>query len=164
MHEPRPPQPRSRPVATPSRLGAVHAGLAACLLVVSGMTAAQSLPADRAENAVAPRARAGMVRPLSGASVTLADVEAAVRADAAQAWQLAGGGVLQVRTEDVDWADGSLGCARPGMTYTMALQPGWRLVVRYQQREAVYHASRRGQWLLCPGGAAGLPPVGAASR
>lgn len=128
------------------------------------MTAAQSLPADRAENAAPSLARAGMVTPASGGTVTLADVEAAVRADAARAWQLAAGAALNVSAEELDWADGSLGCARPGVAYTMALEPGWRLVVRHQQREAVYHASRRGRWLLCSGAAARLPPAGAASR
>lgn len=128
------------------------------------MTAAQSLPADRAENAAPPLARAGTVKPVPGGTVTLADVEAAVRADAARAWQLEGGGALKVSAEAVDWADGSLGCGRPGMAYTMALEPGWRLVVRHQQLEAVYHASRRGRWLLCSGAPARLPPGGAASR
>lgn len=163
MHELRPPKKRCRPAA-PRLAERIHAGLAFCLLLFSGMTAAQSLPADRAENAAPSPARAGMVRPMSGGTVTLADVEAAVRADAARAWQLASGAALSVSAEELDWADGSLGCARPGMAYTMALEPGWRLVVCHQQREAVYHASRRGQWLLCSGKAARLPPAGGASR
>jgi len=29
----------------------------------------------------------------------------------------------------VTWNDGSLGCPQPGMTYTQALVPGWRLLV-----------------------------------
>lgn len=59
---------------------------------------------------------------------------------------------MQVSTEAVTWSDGSLGCPQPGQTYTQALVAGWRLVVRAKGREAVYHASQRGQWLLCTGG------------
>ncbi|QPF76034.1 hypothetical protein G8A07_25995 [Roseateles sp. DAIF2] len=138
------------------------AGLALGLLCC-GMTAAQSIPADRAENAMPSNPRAGQVLPGPGGTVTLAAVEAAVRADAARAWRLAAPEALQVGVEELSWADGSLGCARPGVAYTQALVPGWRLIVRHQHREAVYHASQRGQWLLCPGAPGPLPPGGAAA-
>ncbi len=143
--------------------GQALAGWVLCLLGCD-MTAAQSLPADRAENAISLGTRAGLVRPGPDGSDMRSAVEAAVRADAALAWQLDALDVLAVGIEDVNWADGSLGCARPGGAYTQALVPGWRLVVRYQHREAVYHASRRGQWLLCPGAPAPLPPAREATR
>ena len=53
--------------------------------------------------------------------------------------------------EVVTWTDGALGCPQPGLVYTQALVPGWRIVVRGPAREAVYHASQRGQWVLCNG-------------
>jgi hypothetical protein len=137
--------------------------LAFCTLA-AGVTAGQSLPADRAENAVASTARGGLVTPGAGGVVTLAMVEAAVRTDAGQAWQLGDLTRLSISSEEVTWSDGSLGCPRPGMSYTQALVPGWRLLVRHGQREAVYHASRRGQWLSCPGSSSTPPRVGESVR
>ena len=50
----------------------------------------------------------------------------------------------------VTWADGSLGCPEPGMNYTMALVPGYRIKVQAGERQLDYHASRRGYFVLCP--------------
>jgi hypothetical protein len=66
---------------------------------------------------------------------------------------------LTVR-ESVVWADGSLGCAKPGERYTMAEVPGWRLVWRVGERDWEYHASARGAFVYCerpPGPAARKP-------
>jgi hypothetical protein len=95
--------------------------------------------------------------------VTLAQVETAVRADAALAWRLADSAELQLRSEEVTWPDGALGCPKPGMSYIQALQPGWRLIVTHLGREAVYHASRTGYWLLCADSRA-PPKSGAIAR
>jgi hypothetical protein len=51
--------------------------------------------------------------------------------------------------ESVVWADGSLGCAKPGERYTMAQVPGWRLVWRMADRDWAYHASTRGAFVYC---------------
>ena len=50
----------------------------------------------------------------------------------------------------VTWPDGSLGCPEPGMAYTQALVPGYRILVRAGERLLEYHASNRGQFVLCP--------------
>ena len=136
----------------------------ACLGVAGAVMADESVPVDRAENTAPSRVRAGLVAAEPGGAVTLGAVEAAVLADAARAWRLGDLKALKVSVEDVTWADGSLGCPRPGMAYTQALVPGWRLVVRDTGREATYHASRRGQWLWCAAGRMGLPPSGDATR
>ncbi len=133
-------------------------------VLAHGVIGAQSLPADGAENASASRGRAGLVAPAAGGAASLMDIEAAVRADAGRAWQIAEAQKLSVSSEDVTWADGSLGCPSPGMAYAQALVPGWRLIVRDKGREAVYHASRGGQWLLCPAGRRQAPLVGDARR
>ena len=54
--------------------------------------------------------------------------------------------------ESVTWADGSLGCPQPGMSYTMALVPGYRVKVRAGEQTLDYHASQRGHFFLCPAG------------
>ena len=56
--------------------------------------------------------------------------------------------------ESVVWADGSLGCPQPGMAYTMALVPGYRVRIRAGDELLDYHASTRGYLLLCPAGLA----------
>ena len=127
------------------------------------MSAGASLPAGRAENAVASALRSGQVQAGADGMVALAAMEASVRADAALLWPLADPKLMQIAVDELSWADGSLGCPRPGMAYTQALVPGWRLTVRSAGFELAYHASRRGQWLLCPN-AAPRPPSGPVSR
>lgn len=139
--------------------------LSFALMMAACAAAPGSLPADRAENAPRGEAdRSGAVRPGPTDAETLAALQAAVRADAAQAWGRADAASLAVDAEDVTWSDGSIGCPRPGMMYTQALVPGWRLVVRDEARERTYHASRRGSWLQCPQGRAVRPLPGAALR
>jgi hypothetical protein len=83
----------------------------------------------------------------------------ALREDAARR-SGAGAAELQVASvEDVTWADGALGCATPGQTYTMALVPGWRIVLATPQGALQhYHASRRGHWLWCAAERSRTPP------
>ena len=65
--------------------------------------------------------------------------------------------------ESVTWSDGSLGCPQPGVMYTQALVPGWRVRLRGPAGEMDYHASLRGAQVLCPLGRA-TPPVPGAAR
>lgn len=131
---------------------------------VPGMNANASVPAAQAENARPESPSSGLVAPGSDGMVTAAAMEAAVRADAVRRWQLVNAQRLLVRFEDVTWSDGSLGCPQPGLAYTQALVPGWRVLVIEGSRETVYHASRRGQWLLCLAGARPVPSPPAVSR
>ncbi|MGE5337867.1 MAG: hypothetical protein ACM3PU_08555 [Gemmatimonadota bacterium] len=52
----------------------------------------------------------------------------------------------------VIWPDGSLGCPEPGMVYTQALVPGYRIRIRAGDALLDYHASARGELTLCPPG------------
>ena len=60
----------------------------------------------------------------------------------------------------VVWRDGSLGCPQPGMMYTMALVPGYRIILSAGEESFDYHASEAGYFVLCEGGMAEepLPP------
>jgi hypothetical protein len=60
--------------------------------------------------------------------------------------------------EAVTWSDGSLGCPQPGMMYTQALVPGYRVRIRAGGNELDYHAGRTGAPVFCPAGRA-VPPV-----
>jgi len=89
---------------------------------------------------------------------TLESVTEAVLADAVQRTGVDRESLKVESAQAVTWADGSLGCPQPGMNYTMALVPGYRIVVRAGEQTLDYHASQRGYLVLCPAGMA-APPV-----
>jgi hypothetical protein len=64
--------------------------------------------------------------------------------------------ITLVRTEDVTWPDGGLGCPRPGMVYPQVLQDGMRIVLSVDGKEYHYHSGEKGTPFLCenpaPGG------------
>jgi hypothetical protein len=51
--------------------------------------------------------------------------------------------------EAVTWSDGSLGCPEPGMMYTQALVPGFRVVVRAGDETLNFHGSQSGDFRFC---------------
>ncbi|MFN8471805.1 MAG: hypothetical protein U0822_06390 [Anaerolineae bacterium] len=70
---------------------------------------------------------------------------------------------IHVQTaEAVTWNDGSLGCAQPGMMYTMALVPGYRVVLEANGKTYSYHGAQGQPPKLCenprlPGGTTTAP-------
>lgn len=50
----------------------------------------------------------------------------------------------------VDWASGALGCPAKDMNYTMALVPGFRILIKSAGRDYHYHAKRGGEPFFCP--------------
>ncbi len=70
-----------------------------------------------------------------------------------------------VSAEEVTWPDGSLGCPKPGLSYTQALVDGSKVVLGHEERVYVYHAGDDDQPFLCPseekdGGHEMVPPPG----
>jgi hypothetical protein len=60
--------------------------------------------------------------------------------------------------ELVTWPDASLGCPQPGVGYTQALVPGWRMTVQAGGVSLLYHANLRGtRWLHCDAARAQAP-------
>lgn len=59
--------------------------------------------------------------------------------------------------EAVTWRDGSLGCEQPGMAYSQALAPGFRIRIRAADTVFDYHAGRGGPPVFCPPGRAAEP-------
>jgi hypothetical protein len=94
-------------------------------------------------------------------NATLESITDAVLDDAAHVSGVQRSALTIVSTETVTWSDGSLGCPQPGMIYTQALVPGYRIRVRAGERILDYHTNRRGYWILCPGGASENPLPGA---
>lgn len=81
----------------------------------------------------------------------------AALADAARQTGLSRSELKIVSSEPVTWRDGSLGCPEPGMAYSDALVPGFRVRILAGGRELDYHASARGGLVLCPPGRAVEP-------
>lgn len=82
------------------------------------------------------------------------------RSDAARRSGLPAREMKVVALESVTWSDGSLGCPRPGMSYTQALVPGYRIRLQVGREVWDYHASERGSLALCPPGQARDPMPG----
>ena len=119
--------------------------LPSCLLFAlpPAGAAAASAPASRA--LAGPQSASGTAR-----DAGLPAMVEAARADAAQRTGLADDALRVQSAEAVVWPDGSLGCAQPGMRYTMALVPGYRIQIQAGNRLLDYHAGQSGQLLLCP--------------
>ncbi len=89
------------------------------------------------------------------------DLQSTVQAALADASRQTGrdiGTLKVVSAEVVTWPDGSLGCPQPGMMYTQALVPGYRIRIDAGGSVLDYHASTRGQLVLCPPERA-MPPL-----
>jgi hypothetical protein len=87
-------------------------------------------------------------QPVSTASVPR-DVRRAVVADAARRFSVAESSVVLASAEQLTWNDGSLGCASPGMNYSQALVPGYRIVAKSATGAFVYHTDTNGNLAVC---------------
>lgn len=65
-----------------------------------------------------------------------------------------------VSAEAVTWRNGALGCPQPGLLYTDALVPGYRIVIEGAGQRLDYHAGAQGAPLLCPADRAEEPAPG----
>ncbi|MDX1625980.1 MAG: hypothetical protein R3323_05660 [Wenzhouxiangellaceae bacterium] len=87
-------------------------------------------------------------------------------ADLAERTDMPAGDIRVVEAESVTWRDGALGCPEPGMMYTQALVPGYRIVLEVGGERHLYHGARGREPFFCPPDRAGkpLPPdAGAAT-
>ena len=132
-------------------------GVAALLVAAAASVCCASAP-PRAAGLGASGSAAGPAQPASGLEVSAPQgLDAAVQAalvDAAQRTGI-GAAALQVTSaERVTWPDGSLGCPQPGVLYTQALVPGYRIRIDAGGQLLDFHASTRGGLVLCPAGRA----------
>lgn len=93
------------------------------------------------------------------ASTVPAELVRAAIEDAAQRTSARLADITVVSAGSVTWSDGSLGCPQPGMNYTMALVPGYRILVQAGEQVLRYHAGTRGAVKFCPEGQA-IDPAG----
>ena len=89
----------------------------------------------------------------------LKSIVEAARQDAASRTGLSPDAIKLLSAERVTWSDGSLGCPSPGMMYTQALVPGFRVMLDAGGQVLDYHAGASGHPVLCPAGRAVEPRV-----
>jgi hypothetical protein len=108
-----------------------------------------ALAACAADAPPASPAAAAEVSPTPVATSLAAVTEAAL-ADAARRSGLEEDALKVLSAEAVTWSDGSLGCPQPGMMYTQALVPGYRVRIKAGGQVLDYHAGRSGKPTMCP--------------
>ncbi len=57
--------------------------------------------------------------------------------------------VVLVSEQQVTWPSGALGCPQAGMSYTQALVPGGRIVLKVNDMNFFYHSGRTGAFFYC---------------
>ena len=95
--------------------------------------------------------------PASPADAGLAHMQRLALADAGRRSGLPPEAIQLVSAARVTWRDGSLGCPQPGLAYTQALVPGYRVVLLARGLQLDYHAGLRGEPQLCAAGQAQSP-------
>ncbi|MGN0064154.1 MAG: hypothetical protein ACI379_07905 [Nocardioides sp.] len=141
------PAPGCRPAARPGPRGAfrtARAGAAVLLaLTLAGCGGGDSDPADPPTTTPTTTTTGEPTMDPHDDPTTLAVNDLASRLD------LTPEDVTVVGTEEVDWRDGSLGCAQKGMSYTQAIVPGLRITLKADGREYAYHQGRSKAPFLC---------------
>lgn len=77
------------------------------------------------------------------------EVRRAVVSDAARRLGVSESAVVLTDAERVTWSDGSLGCQEPGMNYSQALVPGFRITAKSDVGGYRYHTDTTGNLALC---------------
>lgn len=133
---------------------------AACSSVGGSPSASSHRPGSAAQSA-SDRAAADAPSRSRPATESLQKAVDAALADAARRTGRDRASLEVVSAEAVVWPDGSLGCPEPGVVYTMAPVPGYRVRIRSGDRLLEYHAGRRGNVVLCPAARSTEPLPGA---
>lgn len=67
-------------------------------------------------------------------------------------------GITTVSATSVEWPNGSLGCPKPGMSYTQMITRGRKIVLAANGKQYEYHAGASGAPFLCDQPALGSAP------
>ena len=57
--------------------------------------------------------------------------------------------IAVVSAESREWRDGSLGCPKPGMTYTQVITSGYLIILEAGGRQYEFHTSTGNAGVLC---------------
>lgn len=56
-----------------------------------------------------------------------------------------------VAAQPITWPNSALGCPAPGKVYPQGSVPGYRITIKANGQEYIYHTDLNGQFVLCPG-------------
>jgi hypothetical protein len=128
----------------------LHTPLAAGILFCSfGCSPAENAPApDVPEVSSAPVTQDRL--PLSAGQADLREVIAAARQDLAGRRGIEVESIEVLEAAAVNWRSGAIGCPQPGMFYTQALVPGYRILVQAGSEVFSYHGRQGAAPFLCP--------------
>jgi Zn-dependent M28 family amino/carboxypeptidase len=94
--------------------------------------------------------------PETGDATVIGEVPAkvldTVKADLAKRTGAKAEAMSVIRSEELVFSDGSLGCGRPGKMSTQALVPGYRVVLALAGKQYDYRVTRQGAFTLCEQG------------
>ncbi len=124
-------------------LAALALGLA---LTACADDPAPTQPEETAVEESTPADATPTPEPVPGADAP--DVVASV-ADLASRLGVDAGDVTVVAVQEVTWSDGSRGCAKKGMNYTMSLIEGSRITLEADGTTYEYHSGGSGGPFLC---------------
>jgi hypothetical protein len=151
LHNPR------RPSGSPAlRVAAIAAAgliaLAACTAGSGGPGASASAGAETPSRVPASR-QVPLPSPAPGSDTGAVpdEILQAAVADAAKQTGVDPSAITVASAEPVTWPNGALGCPEPGVMYTQALVPGYRITLEVGGRQLDYHASESGTVKLCTG-------------
>ncbi|MEO8278479.1 MAG: hypothetical protein ABI564_02235 [Ideonella sp.] len=122
-------------------------------LMVTLLTSSVAAACGSSQLAAAPVAGTSGSGVTKGGVMQRLDLDSAVRLARADAARLTGApadSLTLISAERVTWSNGSIGCPMPGIEYTQALVPGFRVRLRGPAGELDYHSAERGGVLLCP--------------
>ncbi|MDX1614538.1 MAG: hypothetical protein R3300_09525 [Candidatus Promineifilaceae bacterium] len=80
------------------------------------------------------------------------ELMAQIQADLTQKLGIDEATIEVVQAEAVIWSDGSLGCPKPGVVYTQALEEGYQVILAVGSQRYDYRANTRGYFFLCTDG------------
>jgi hypothetical protein len=72
-----------------------------------------------------------------------------IRQDLAQKLSIDISQTTWVETKAVEWGDSSLGCPQPDMAYAAVITPGYRIIIRANGVEYLYHTNLSDTFILC---------------
>ena len=72
-----------------------------------------------------------------------------IRTAAASEAHVSAGDVKVLSAQAVNWPNGALGCPKPGVMYTQAIVPGYRVELEAGGRRFTYNASAKGAFKRC---------------
>ena len=121
-------------------------------LMVGCAAAGDSTPSASVPASASSRSFAAVPQPSAsagGVSGVPADLLSAVMEEAASGAGIDPSEVEVITADAVTWNDGSLGCPEPGMSYTQALVPGYRVILEIEGEELAFHRDASGEFRFC---------------